>query len=44
MLGRNGDPHASVDVEVQPFDGERLLHCRNQLARRQFCAALRDPG
>ena len=44
MLGRNRDADAAVHVEVQPFDGERLLHGRNQLARGELGAGLSDAG
>ena len=44
MLGRDRNADAAVHVEVQPFDGERLLHGRNQLARGQLGAGLSDAG
>ena len=40
VLGRDGDAHTAVHVEVQPLDAERLLHRRNQLAGRQLGALL----
>ena len=42
VLGRDRDADAAVHVEVEPFDGERLLHGGNQLARGQLGARLPD--
>ena len=42
VLGRDGDAHAAMDVEVQALNRERLLHGGEQLSRGELGARLAD--